>query len=328
MGKNKSFFDFGNSIDTLTIKKCINKKCNDTILIDKPVLMSDKKLINKIYSNSVRVTTFDNVTAILNSDKYPDIFGTNIDTILLCNSIKNNYVKFKNIKNFLELGIGGGFISKYIASKFKINSGVLIDIDSQCINYAVNELEMPKINNEPEKISYIYNPFKCKIIKKNGYTFMQGDGISILNKFFMNSNKLDLLVCNPPYIPSSDSENDLDINAPNFWEGTRLLRYLVLNYNKFADKCIIIVSSLSLVNRYVVSSLKKCKFKILDSHEVPIKVFNERGNILDNPKTLKLLTPINKNITINGHKFKRGTIKSNIENYYPYFHQVNILLLH
>jgi tRNA1(Val) A37 N6-methylase TrmN6 len=326
--KNTLFY-FTDNLDELIIKKCFKNTCGE-IKINKPILMTDKLLINKIYDDNIRKTVFDNVSVILDNNKYSDIFGTNIDTILLCNSLKKYHELFKNINNFLELGIGGGFISKYIASKFKIKEGVLIDINPQCITYAIKDLNLPKLKNVQNYIQYKYHPFKCKIVKKNGYIFMQGDGLKILNHYFYENNtllkdKLDLIVCNPPYIPSSSTENDLDINSPNFWEGTRLLRYLILNFNKFSKSCVCIVSSLSLVNKYVIDILSNSKFKLLDTHLVPIKVYTENGNILDDPKKLKLLLSKKKTLSINKIEFKIGAIKDNYQDNYPYYHYVNIL---
>lgn len=328
--KRNVTFKFNDDVDELTIKSCLKKKCN-TIEINKPNLMTDKALIDNIYNFNIRKTIFDNVSAILDNNKYPNIFGSNIDTILLCNALKNNYNLFKNITNFLELGIGGGFISKYISSKFKIKKAILIDIEPECINYAIKDLKLPKLKNQKKKIYYKYEPFKCKIVKEDGYIFMQGDGLKIINYYFKKNNNLilnnnlDLIVCNPPYIPSSSTENDLDINSPNFWEGTRLLRYLILNFDKFSNKCVCIVSSLSLVNKYVIDALKYRKFKVLDSHLVPIKVFNKDGNILDNPKILNLLISKTKTVDINKVKFDIGAIKGSKKNLYPYYHKVNIL---
>ena len=325
----KVIFKFDDDIDKLIIKSCFRGKC-EGIEINKPILMSDKVLIDNIYNLNIRKTIFDNVSAILDNNKYPNIFGSNIDTILLCNALKKNYKLFKNINNFLELGIGGGFISKYISSKFKIKEAILIDIEQESINYAIKDLKLPKLKNKKKETYYKYTPFKCKIVKKNGYIFMQGDGLKIMNYYLNGDNRilknnLDLIVCNPPYIPSGPSENDLDINSPNFWEGTRLLRYLILHFDKYSNHCVCIVSSLSLVNKYVIDALKYRKFKVLDSHLIPIKVYNKDGNILDNPKILNLLISKRKKVKINKVEFNIGAIKGSKEDLYPYYHKVNIV---
>ena len=308
--KHITTFKFSNNLNELFISSCLKCKYPSKIYIHDPVLVSDNKLIDNIYLQE-RKTEFDGVSAILDNAKYPNIFGSNIDTIFFCNVLRQNKNKFKKIKSFFELGIGGGFISKYILSKFNIKRAFLNDIEKQAIDYAINELDLPNINISKSKMktTNMASPFHCKIIEKGGITFLQGDGIHALQ--YLMSDRLDLLVCNPPYIPSSKTENDLDINSPNFWEGTRLLRFLLHNYSKYANNLIMIVSSLSLVNKHVIKELSNVKFKILDHHTIPIKVYSNGQNILDNKKIMKLLNSDKKQITINNNTFNVGIIHDN-----------------
>lgn len=316
--KNITTMKLSNNLEDLVISSCLKCKYPSKFYIHNPVLMTDNKLIDKIYSQP-RQTIFDGVSAILDNTKYPNIFGSNIDTIYFCNVLKKNKEKFKNIETFFELGIGGGFISKYILSKFKIKEAFLNDIDKQSIEYAVNDLDLPKLSNSKIKTTNITSPFKCKIIEKNGITFYEGDGLYVLQ--FLISKRLDILVCNPPYIPSSKKEKDLDINSPNFWEGTRLLRYLLKNFSKYTNNLIMIISSLSFINKYVVNELLQVKYKILEHHNVPLKVYNNGKNILDNNKIMKLLNSDKKQITINNNIFNVGIINDN-DDVWKYKHTI------
>ena len=211
-------------------------------------------------------------------------------------------------------------------SKFNIKHAYLNDIEKQAIDYAATNLNLPKINNSKMKTKNITSPFNCKIIEKNGITFIQGDGINSLE--YLIPSQLDLLVCNPPYIPSSKNENDLDVNSPNFWEGTRLLRYLLKNYSKYTNNLLMIVSSLSLVNKYVINELSNVKFKILDNHNVPIKVYSNGKNILDNPKIMKILKSNKKQIIINNNVFNIGIINNNNDDTWEYKHTIYFLYLY
>jgi methylase of polypeptide subunit release factors len=323
--KNITEFLFSDNLDKLFISSCLKCKQPDKIYINNPVLMTDNKLIDKIYSQP-RKTMFDGVHAILDNTKYPKIFGSNIDTIFFCHVLKQNRSKFGRIKSFFELGIGGGFISKYILSKFNIKKAYLNDIEKQSIDYAVSDLNLPKILNSELKTTTIQKPFNCKITEKNGITFFQGDGINTLK--FLIPERLDLLVCNPPYIPSSKKEYDLDINSPNFWEGTRLLRYLLQNYSKYANHLLMIVSSLSLVNEYVVKELSNVKFKVLENHTVPIKVYNNGKNILDNKKIMGLLSSDKKQININNYTFNVGIVNNHGNDDWKYNHTIYFVYLY
>jgi hypothetical protein len=71
-----------------------------------------------------------------------------------------------------------------------------------------------------------------------------------------------------------------------------------------------IISSLSLVNEYVVNELSNVKFKLLENHTIPIKVYNNGKNILDNKKIMKLLTSDKKRITINNNTFNVGIVNN------------------
>ena len=72
-----------------------------------------------------------------------------------------------------------------------------------------------------------------------------------------------------------------------------------------------IVSSLSLVNKHVIKELSNVKFKILEHHTIPIKVYSNGQNILDNKKIMKLLNSDKKQITINNNTFNVGIIHDN-----------------
>ena len=327
MTDNKTIFNFNNNLSKLIINSCIKCKDKISININNPILMSDIKKINNIYNNNIRITKYDNVTVFLDNNKYPTIFGSNIDTILFCYAIKKYKKLFDKINNFFELGTGGGFISKYLATKFKIKTAYLNDINKESIKYISNELELPKLKNEPKKIYYNKNPF-YKTIKKNGYVIIEGDGINILNLFYKKHQKFDLLVCNPPYIPKNNKEEDLDINSPNFFEGTRLLRYLLLNFNNFTDKMVIIISSTSFLNNRVINNLKQVKFKILLKHQVPLKVYNNKKNIEENKTYYNFLTSKKEEeILINNNKFIIGAI-INPNSLYSLEHIIYILYIY
>jgi len=322
--QNITNFKFSDNLEELFISSCIKCKHPNKIYINNPVLMSDPKLIDKIYSQP-RKTEFDGVSAILDNKKYPKIFGSNIDTIFFCHVIKKNKNKLKNVETFFELGVGGGFISKYILSKFNIKKAFLNDIEKQVIDYATTDLDLPKISNSKIKTTTITSPFNCNIVEKNGITFFQGDGINVLQHLI--KPRVDLLVCNPPYIPSSKNENDLDINSPNFWEGTRLLRYLLKNFSTFATKLLMIVSSLSLVNKFVIDELSKVRFQILENHTVPIKVYSNGQNILDNKHVMDLLTTNNKQISINNNTFNVGIVNDSNDDW-KYKHTIYFVYIY
>jgi hypothetical protein len=69
-----------------------------------------------------------------------------------------------------------------------------------------------------------------------------------------------------------------------------------------------IISSLSFINEYVIHELNKVKFKVLEQHTVPLKVFHDGKNILEDNKMVKLLQSNKKKITIHNKLFHVGLI--------------------
>ena len=315
---NITNFDFSENIDNLSIENCIKNKCNK-IEIPNPKLMVDKQLIKNLTIDSNKKICFDDVCIIFNSEKYNDVLPPNIDTITICYSIKQLKNMLKNIKSFIEIGVGSGFITKYICSKFNINKAYLNDINKNSIKYCINELELPVLKYEKKSKHYYYkNDTSYEITNQDGYSFFRGDGIIFLNTL---KTKVDLLVCNPPYIPKNNKLIDFNKNDINWFEGTNLLRYLILNYHLYAYNSILNFSSTSLLNDDTINCLKQKKFKILYSSKVPLKINNSKG--LFNKKKYDFLTSVNKNITINKQVFHVGAIKS--DDLYPLYHIVYVV---
>jgi len=315
---NITNYDFSENMDNLTIQKCSKKKCNK-IEINEPELIIDKQLVNSLLADPIKKICFDDVCIMFNIKKYNDVLGPNIDTISICYSIKENKNMLKNINSFIEIGVGSGFITKYICSKFNINKAYLNDINKSAIKYCIDELELPVLKYEKKTKQYYYkNDTSYEITNLNGYSFFRGDGIIFLQTL---KTKVDLLVCNPPYIPKNNKLIDFNKNDINWFEGTNLLRYLILNYQLYANNLIINFSSTSLLNDDTINCLKQKQFKLLYSHKVPLKIDNSKG--LFNKKKYDFLTSVNKNITINKQVFHIGAIKSN--DLYPLYHIIYIV---
>ena len=230
-------------------------------------------------------------------------------------------------KHFLEIGVGSGFISKYITNKLTNISGVLIDINPNSIYYNLNHFKP-----EPQLIGN--NDFD-KVYANDKITLIIGDAlklIDIIKKNNKGEDIYDLIVCNPPYIPKSH-ENDVDEsitneNVPkNFFEGTYLMRYLLKNVELLTTKSMLmIVSSTSFCVDYVNTDLENLTSKgftleILVEREVPLKVYDTDTSkwLHENEEWKNFLLSNIGNINVNGIKFKKGcTLCKNTLFHYVY----------
>lgn len=339
-----TFEDIEKSVDNLTLEHCKDDKCMKYAIINQPVLMTDiiafnKNKINKslksedFYNIDNRLTIYNNVELLFNQFKYNKIFGPNIDTILFCSAIDKFY-KNHNINHFLEIGIGSGYISKYIANKNNDIKGTLIDIESQAIEFAKTKLDLP--NTLSNKWTNIIDK-NFIIFKQNNFKLIEGDALKLI--FLMINNKwdekYDLIICNPPYIPKTIEEKDVEPSnkkiAKNFFEGTYLMRYILKNLDNITSNSIIIIlSSTSFKVPYLKDELlslikKGWNISILLQRKVPLKVYNNNNYIHNNKDWVDfLLNKSIKTIKIGNNKFKCGAILYDSKKF-PLYHIVYIV---
>jgi len=91
-----------------------------------------------------------------------------------------NYFKNKRV-NILDIGTGSGCILLSILKELNLSRGIGIDISAKAIKIAITNSRNLNLNNKA----------RFKIFDLNKY----------------NMGKYDLIVSNPPYIPSSDIKN-------------------------------------------------------------------------------------------------------------------------
>lgn len=346
-----SEFIFDEELSTLTLNECkqVKNTCNKFASIKQPVLMSNiartinvvNKKYNKLYftnsfyNNNKRVVFFDNVTCIFDQQKYKNVFGPNIDTILFCNGLKKLMKKTNQINNFLEIGVGSGFIAKYIATKQPLSKGTLIDIEPDSIKYVINDLKLPNIKNIKKNKSQ-YGVFYTN----SRYEIIQGDALYYIEtKINTKTNEYlhDLVICNPPYIPRNIEKKHIDPNnkeiAKNFFEGTYLMRYMLTHIRKLtSSNMVMLISSMSFCIKHLETLLNDISniatIKILDSREVPVKVYYEKNNktmfLHEDKQWVNFLSKSSGKYIIQNNSFIKGIIKKK-ENIYPIWHVIYVV---
>lgn len=181
------------------------------------------------------------------------VYLPNDDTTLMISVLEEEIIKSnKHFDSAIELGSGNGFLSLEIYDN--VNELISTDINPIVIDYLLNVKE--KYNLEKQKIIYS-NLFDS--IDKN--------------------KKFDLIVFNPPYVPSEEilSEDDDEINgydlAVNGGEKGREIIDLFIEqlprHLKDTGVCYLLVSSLNGVSE-IIGKLSDLKLnsQIIDSKKL------------------------------------------------------------
>ena len=151
---------------------------------------------------------------------------------------------FKNKKiNILDIGTGSGCILLSILKELNLSKGIGIDISKKAIQIA-------KLNSKNLNLS---SRSKFKVFDLRSF----------------NQGKYDLIVSNPPYIPSKDIKNlskDIIKHEPLIalnggYDGLDLVKKVIYKANTLLKKNGLLAIEIgNQQHRRVLSILKKCKF--------------------------------------------------------------------
>ena len=223
--------------------------------------------------------------------QYPDLWPASIDTFNLIADLrwKNYHKRFFN--TVLDLGTGTGMLGLWLANnnnsikKLILSDWLLLPLVVSCIN--------AKFVNT-----------NCNI----NYTIGLNTTLMGTDEHF---SKVDLAVCNPPYIPALGFEN---LMKESTVAGTNLLEHVIRNHKSIANETVISFSDLALPEAMAAATdvCDLMKMKLPNSHEVPFRVkvaFQEDGYIE------KLI------------KEKRNLIIKENNDAFPYWHRISTYIL-
>jgi len=194
----KKLFDSGietSSLDSRIILKevfCFDEK---ELILNSQLIVPDNKIneVDKILSRRV---SGEPVSKIFGKrDFYKSTFLISKDVLdprpetELIIEIANNFILDKGYKNFIDLGTGSGCIILSILKDNKNLSALGIDISNKAINIAQKNCSNLNLENQA--------------------TFLVSNWLSKV------SGSYDLIISNPPYIPSKDIDILLD-NVKNY----------------------------------------------------------------------------------------------------------------
>lgn len=194
----KKLFDSGietSSLDSRIILKevfCFDEK---ELILNSQLIVTDNKIneVDKILSRRV---SGEPVSKIFGKrDFYKSTFLISKDVLdprpetELIIEIANNFILDKGYKNFIDLGTGSGCIILSILKDNKNLSALGIDISNKAINIAQKNCSNLSLEKQA--------------------TFLVSNWLSKV------SGSYDLIISNPPYIPSKDIDTLLD-NVKNY----------------------------------------------------------------------------------------------------------------
>lgn len=187
-----------------------------------------------------------------------------IDTMLVSYAIANLFKEgHHSFSSVLDVGSGSGFIGKFAAMHAPGEGPVsvtLSDIDPTAAKYCKSPMFGAKASS--------------LVGRGLSWQFHAGDSVKLLDE---KSGDFDLIVSNPPYIPTSKEvmqSNGLSTMA-SFWEGCGLLVHLIdlMLEGRYANGAHLILglTSLTLKSQCVCRSLAQAR-----SRGVTVKILVER----------------------------------------------------
>lgn len=206
--------------------------------------------------------------------QFGEVVGPNIDTVMVCAGVSRllDQCRKPQFGHFVELCCGNGFISKFAATKCEIASCSLVDIHPTAIDFCSNAAGLPTQSPSGHIINYHLHTADARSHVKR-----------------IPAGSVDLLVCNPPYIPLSTAdlaptkpETHSSGDALDRWACgvdvlCAVLHQVPALLSKPAGSAIIGLSSISLCSRHVREALTSAaasglSLSILTEREVPLSV--------------------------------------------------------
>eukprot|EP00933_Yihiella_yeosuensis_P061337 TRINITY_DN64140_c0_g1_i1.p1 TRINITY_DN64140_c0_g1~~TRINITY_DN64140_c0_g1_i1.p1 ORF type:complete len:440 (+),score=76.51 TRINITY_DN64140_c0_g1_i1:75-1394(+) len=225
------------------------------VRISNPVVMSNAYKGFAIEPYETRYLHYYNVGIVFARPMKGRFMQPSIDTILVCRGLLEVF-RGEGAKNevcrLIDIGSGSGFIGKFAAVHApgdKMLEATLVDIDPEAMKYS----RSPGFNA----------PDQGQSGRQISWQLHAEDALGLLEA----DSNFDLLVSNPPYIPTKAEARmgAVEASPGGFWEGISLVVYLLeLASGSQLPKnarLVMMVTSLTLKSPAVISALKSAAAK-------------------------------------------------------------------
>src|SRR3989338_5258784 len=229
--------------------------------IDKHLTTEQKATIQRIWPQNKRYTRYRGITVSWDADVDKDVWTTNIDTVFLHKRLEDSgLLRSVNIKRAGEIGVGGGHGATMLGLRIpNLKELIMTDISMYALRTSKRNA-LPYLTN----ISRRGPPVRLR-------TYL-GKGLETIEDY------IDLLMINPPYIPTSPYETRPHTDP---YRGTGLIREVLskgiekLNPRNSDASLIINISSLAQkdFDKYVEEFGSRLEIeKVGEPLEVPLKI--------------------------------------------------------
>ncbi|MCG7977254.1 MAG: methyltransferase [Candidatus Thiodiazotropha endolucinida] len=215
---------------------------------------------------------------LIEVDRYfeDSVFGPTIDTLYLNEFVSRlfskllNIIEHKHVTAAMEIGCGNGLLTAGLASKCSnLKRLVAIDTEVQAIHCTTRNVQ--------------------NVLKKNNGISFYG----VVGEFTgdLLSNKFDIVLSNPPYLPYRDNVIEGDENSQRIAiKGTELIEEMVKNspFYLSPDGALIIVYS-DLAEQELKDSIPKGMIFTSANDYMGYRVLFDLEDVMDNPKWLSFL---------------------------------------
>jgi len=186
------------------------------VVAEDPVVMSPAYLGFAIEPYELRYLHYRKVGILFARPRGGKFMQPSIDTILVARALVAFFAKVakENFTSVLDVGSGSGFIGKFAAA-YAPGSGplkvTLVDIDETALQYC----RSPHFHG-------VTGNFAGRSLD---WHYHAGDAV----EFLKENDAFDLIVSNPPYIPTVEETRDSARESldGNFWEGCGLVVHLL-----------------------------------------------------------------------------------------------------
>lgn len=234
-----------------------------------PVVMSPAYLGFAIEPYEKRYLHYRGVGIVFARPRGGKFMQPSIDTILVCRALADSLADGRAVRRIIDVGSGSGLIGKFAAVHAPGEGELevcLVDIDPEAMRYS----QSPGFNAPSKGMKGRQIAWDCRA----------EDAVGLLE----NDPDFDLLVSNPPYIPTKlEAKTDqLDTSAGGFWEGISLVVFLLqLVFQKRCPskaRLVMMVTSITLKSEAVVAALdeavaKGCRVRVLLEREIAWKAW-------------------------------------------------------
>lgn len=200
---------------------------------------AQREALLALLASSSRVARFSKTEHYVDKAKYPLVWAPSIDTFLMCAALHT--IDLQSVGSVAEIGCGSGFIGKYLLERVHAGASVdLVDIDHASVACAQDAIKSVMVSYHMQDA-----------------------------QDFLAQRQFDLVVSNPPYLPSPDGEE-----YPPFG-GTRLLNFLCDNAADFLKPRGRLILLQSSIDQRAIDTKSKGNYlrsRVLQTLKVPLKV--------------------------------------------------------